>query len=187
MNIEQAINELRNGNIIILPSDTLYGVAANAYDKLAVEKVYALKNRSEEKKLPVHYASLVQIEKDIILTPTIIKLSEKFMPGALTIIANKRADSKLCCVEKTVAFRIPNHKTVLEIITKLDAPITMPSANKSGQIPELRFEDIDLGICGIADDDAIGEIQSTIIDATSEQIKLVRDGAVPFCNVLAVV
>lgn len=185
--IDNIVTALRDSQVVILPSDTLYGLAANAYDEVAVAKVFAIKQRSENKKLPVHYFSLQQAANDIEITPTIEKLVAKFMPGALTIVAGKKAESQLRFVNDTVAFRIPNHKTLLKIIEKLGAPITMPSANISDMPPSLYFQEIKEefeGLGGIEDDEGICQIPSTIVDVTSQQVVLVRQGAIAFFDIL---
>ncbi len=179
--INRICSKLSNSEIVILPSDTLYGIAANAYDKIAVEKVFAIKQRPDTKKLPIHYSSLEQASKDIIINDVIKKLAKKFMPGALTIIANQKSDSKLL-IDGTVGFRIPKHNTLLEIIRKLNIPITMPSANIHNQAPLMEFAKIQeiLKLDGIEDDSSICKIPSTIVDATGKNISLIREGAISF-------
>ena len=182
----QIVKALKNSQVVILPSDTLYGPEANAYDAQAVSKVFAIKQRQIEKKLPIHYHSLEQMDNDIIITPLIEKLVQKFMPGGLTIIANKKSNSKLKFIENTVGFRIPNHKTLPEIIKQLGMPVTMPSANISNAPPSMRFAEIaqELNIKGIEDDASLCAIPSTIIDATTLEVKLVRHGKIAWNQIL---
>lgn len=168
---------LQNSGIAILPSDTLYGIAANAYDEEAIKKVFEIKGRSFDKKLPVHYHSLESMEKDVELNDAARILIQKFTPGMLTIVAKKKADSTLQFTAETVAVRIPGHPTLLEIIKQV-GPITMPSANKSGIEPKLKLADIqkDLNIPGLEDDSSIKGTASTIFDTINN--KIIREGAI---------
>lgn len=181
-NIDEICAILLKKNCAILPSDTLYGIAALAYEKEAVEKVFEIKGRGFDKKLPIHYASIEQISQDVEITPTIEKLTKHFLPGALTIIAKKKPTSKLAFLEETVGFRIPKHQDLLAIIRKINQPITMPSANKHGIPPHMHFKLIqeELQIPGLENDATVNGVQSTIVDVTSGTLRLIRTGAVPF-------
>lgn|GEM_PF-5962430 len=140
--ISKILEKLRQNQCVILPSDTLYGLASRAYSKEAVSRVFALKNRPLDKKLPIHYSSLEMLESDVKICPTLAKLAENFWPGALTIVAKKQQNSKLQYLDETVGIRIPNHPVLLAIIAELGEPLTMPSANKHQQNPELEFEKV---------------------------------------------
>jgi len=167
---------LLNEEIVILPTDTLYGIAANAYVARAVFKVFAIKERDITKQLPVMYASLKQAQQDIVSTPLLEKLAANFWPGNLTIIVKKKETSRLQFVAETVAIRIPNNQSVLKLINILGSPITMPSANKNGVAPCCEFKKVRkaLHINGMKDDKHIANQPSTIIDITSDEIKVIR-------------
>lgn len=202
------VSLLRQSLVVILPSDTLYGLAANAYDAQAVALAYKIKNQAITKKMPIHYHCLEQAADDIIITPIIEALAAKFLPGALTIVAQKKTDSKLKCVDDTVAFRIPDHATLRKIIHELGSPITMPSANRHGSPPRMKFTQIQeefaehgYNLNGIEDDAHIANIASTIVDATNtnhinthhlaptqehnlNNLNLTREGAIKFCDII---
>jgi len=174
--INAIFNLLNQSQVAILPSDTLYGLASNAYDEKAVELAYKIKNQAISKKMPIHYYCLEQAANDIIITPIIEALAEKFLPGGLTIVAQKKPDSKLKLIDDTVAFRIPNHETLRNIIKELNAPITMPSANRHGSQPRMKFSEIKqefaehgYNLNGIEDDAHIANIASTIVEVINTQ------------------
>ncbi len=200
LTIEEACIKLNNKECLILPSDTLYGLAARAYDNDAIEKIFEIKNRPEEKKLPIHYSSLKQMENDIEINPFIEKLAKHFWPGALTIVTNKKPTSQLQKIEKTVGIRIPNHAMLLKIIEKT-GPICMPSANRSNETPFNQFHEIQesfqkhgINLNGISDDIAIGKTASTIIEITNTEENLeirkkptlLRSGSIAFEEILSV-
>lgn len=183
--IEKIAHYLNKLNILIMPSDTLYGIAAVAYDEYAVKKVFEIKERGVEKKLPIHYHSLEQMENDIEITPIIETLVNKFMPGALTIIAKKKETSQLKFINNTVAVRIPNHHVLLAILKNLNKPLTMPSANKHNAQPALTLHEIQktIPIPGVEDDINIKNQPSTIFDAIDN--KIIRCGIIDSQKILS--
>jgi L-threonylcarbamoyladenylate synthase len=186
MTIDEACDALLRGRCVILPSDTVYGIAALAYDAMAVQSVFNVKGRAEAKRLPVHYCSLRQVSEDVILDERICKLVNDFMPGKLTIIANAKSDTQLSWRPKDVAFRIPGHPIVLEIIRRINQPITGTSANKTGFPARSTFKEIaeELGLNGIEDDASISGIPSTIVDCRTSDVKIVRSGAIDLPNLM---
>lgn len=180
--VKLAVEKLKNDEIMILPSDTLYGLGARAYSKNAVEKVFEIKNRETTKQLPIHYANLIQMQKDIVFNSRFEKLAEKFWPGQLTIVVEKKIDSILTNCDKTIAVRIPDNQILLAILNLLGEPVVMPSANKSGIIPKTTFFEIssELNLGGIQDDEHVMNIQSTIISIVNDELKLLRSGKIDF-------
>lgn len=183
--IHSLCQKLKNDECLILPSDTIYGLASLAYSAKAIENVFKIKERAIDKKLPIHYANLEMLSIDVEITPVLEKLASKFWPGALTIIATKKSNSKLQYLEETVGIRIPNHPLLLEIIATLQEPITMSSANKNGVEPENTFAKIQQALAngsilldGIEDDKNITKIPSTIIDISKNKLEFIRIGAI---------
>jgi L-threonylcarbamoyladenylate synthase len=140
-NIDQAAEELKKDGIVAIPTETVYGLAGNAFSENAVKKIFELKSRPSYNPLIVHIKSfdgLGNVAKDI---PDIAyKLAEKFWPGPLTLILKKRA-----CIAKavtggldTVAVREPNHALTLSLLEKLDFPLAAPSANPYRSISPTR-------------------------------------------------
>lgn len=184
MNLEDKIksvcSQLLSGDVAILPTDTLYGLAANAYDEQAVDRVFAIKERPFDKQLPIHYHSLEHMEADVVINETLIKLANKFLPGPLTLVVLKKPESKLAYVGESIAVRTPNNKILLEILRTINKPLTMPSANKNGHIPKATFQEIsqELLLNGIADDANVTQVASTIIDITGQKPICLRQGVI---------
>lgn len=166
MNVKTACEILLNGNCLILPSDTVYGLAAVAYNYEAVKKIFEIKRRDLTKPLPIHFHSIAQLANDAIITDEIMQLASQHWPGAVTIIMKKKMESRVQFVNETIAARIPNHKILLEILRTIDLPLVMTSANISGTVMKSKFCEIseELGIDGIEDDANLSGIPSKIID-----------------------
>jgi L-threonylcarbamoyladenylate synthase len=139
MEIEEAQEKIQNGKIGVFPTETAYGIAADALDEEAVEKVYEVKQRPRSKPLTVICSSTEQVEEHAELTDEERRLVDKFMPGPLTLIVEKRGHVPDNLNEKFV-FRISSS----EIARKLaeDGPITATSANISGESTSYSVEDI---------------------------------------------
>jgi len=184
--VERAIHILKNGGIVAFPTDTVYGLGANAFNEDAVLKVYEAKARPREFALTLLLADISQIKvvaEDI--PKTAWKLAERFMPGALTIVLNKSiAVSNMITGEgNTVAVRVPNHPVPIALVKGLGAPITGTSANRSGEPSPITAEDvykqlrrkvdliIDGGKCPIG-------ISSTVLDLTTSPPKIIREGTI---------
>jgi L-threonylcarbamoyladenylate synthase len=184
--IERAIRILKNGGIVAFPTDTIYGLGANAFDEDAVLRIYEAKVRPRNFALTLLLADTSQIKLVAENIPKMVwKLAEKFMPGALTIVLNKSmAVSNMITGDgNTVAVRIPNHPVPLALVKGLGAPITGTSANISGGNNPLTAEDvfkqlryrvdmiIDGGRCPIG-------VSSTVLDLTTNPPKIIREGAI---------
>lgn len=128
---------LEAGKNIGIPTETVYGLAANALDKNAVAQIFEIKNRPTFDPLIVHCASIENIKEYIIDFPVILeKLALEFMPGALTILLpkNEKIPSIVCAGLPYVAFRIPSHTLTLALLKSLSFPVAAPSANPFGYI-----------------------------------------------------
>ena len=184
--VERAIRILKNGGIVAFPTDTIYGLGANAFDEDAVLRIYEAKIRPRNFALTLLLADTSQIKLVAENIPKMAwKLAEKFMPGALTIVLNKSmAVSNMITGEgNTVAVRIPNHPVPIALVKGLGAPITGTSANISGGNNPLTAEDvfnqlryrvdmiIDGGRCPIG-------VSSTVLDLTTNPPKIIREGAI---------
>jgi L-threonylcarbamoyladenylate synthase len=184
--VERAIRILKNGGIVAFPTDTIYGLGANAFNEDAVLRIYEAKIRPRNFALTLLLADTSQIKLVAENIPKIAwKLAEKFMPGALTIVLNKSmAVSNMITGEgNTVAVRIPNHPVPIALVKGLGAPITGTSANISGGNNPLTAEDvfkqlryrvdmiIDGGRCPIG-------VSSTVLDLTTDPPKIIREGAI---------
>jgi len=184
--LEKAKNIIENDGVIAFPTDTVYGLACNAFSKSAIDTLYNLKGRDSKKPLivmiPENY-NLENIVKNI--SPSAKKLMNKFWPGALTIIFKsknilpKNATGEL----ETVGIRIPALKETIDLLNYINAPIFTTSANISGEQSPISAQEvlsyfngklpliIDTGICD-------KKIPSTIVDLSSSEVKLLRIGSI---------
>ncbi|KYK33459.1 MAG: hypothetical protein AYK22_06600 [Thermoplasmatales archaeon SG8-52-3] len=186
----RAIDALKNGNIIVYPTDTLYGLGADIYNDDAVRKVFIIKNRSFDNPLSVAVSNIDEIDKIAFLNEKSRGLAEAFLPGGLTIILKKRnviSDVVTAGLNK-VAVRIPDNKVALELLSRF-GPLTATSANIHGKKTPFIIKDI---LMQFKKDDIseyldIGKIcgkPSTIVDASGENIKIVRLGVVSEKDIL---
>lgn len=135
--ILKAVELLQNGQVVAIPTETVYGLAANAFDDLAVEKIYEIKKRPLFNPLIVHIKSVSYLEKIASNIPdTAYKLAAKFWPGPLTLVLEKKAIIPNCVTsgKNTVGVRIPSHPIALALLNELDFPLAAPSANPFGYI-----------------------------------------------------
>lgn len=183
--IIKATQTIKDGGIVVFPTETVYGVGASAYNPDAIVKIYEIKKRPRFDPLIVHISRLTDLEK---LTLRIDKrckiLIEKFWPGPLTLVLKKSpiVPDIVTAGLDTVAVRMPDHKIALELITESDVPIAAPSANMFGRLSPTTAEHalnqlgdkVDIIIDG--GKTMIG-IESTILDMTGEPTVL-RPGGV---------
>lgn len=175
---------LSRGDLLAIPTETVYGLAANAFDGAAVAKIYQAKNRPQFNPLILHSNSLERFKAwGIELPEKALKLAAAFSPGPITFVVPKSAliPDIVTAGHATVAIRIPNHALCLALLAELDFPVAAPSANKSGSISPTTaqhvFEQFGESIGGILDGGPcqIG-LESTIVSFTAEKPKLLRLG-----------
>lgn len=180
--IEKASQIVSSGGIVVFPTDTVYGIGCNPYNKEAVEKIYKIKSRNVMKSVPVLTYSIETAEKIVEFDQFTKKIVEKFWPGPLTVIL-KVTDKKIkesLNLENKIAIRVPDHKCTLELLKKCNFLIGT-SANISGDLPHTdpnkclkNLKNYDVFIDG-------GIIkskgESTIIEIENEQIKIIREGS----------
>ena len=136
--LNKALELLNSDDVVAIPTETVYGLAASAASTKAVEKVFKIKGRPSFNPIISHYASLDEIFKDVIYDERVIKLAESFWPGPLTLILNKTKNSRIseivCAGLNTAGVRIPRHPFTLELLRQFAAPVAAPSANPSGRL-----------------------------------------------------
>ena len=125
--LKKTIKSLKQGNLVGLPTETVYGLAGNAYSEKAVKKIFKLKKRPKINPLIVHYNNYKEANKDVILDKNFFKLYEKFCPGPLTFILKKNTKSKINSLVtanlNTVAIRFPSNRIVKTILKLLNFPL----------------------------------------------------------------
>ena len=145
-NIKKAKKYLDNCDCIAVPTETVYGLAGNAYSNIAVRKIYKLKKRPKNNPLIVHYHSLNQLKKDCDLNKNFLKLYEKFSPGPITYILKINKNSKISKFvtnnKKTLAVRFPKHFLFRNLLKNLNYPLAAPSANISSGLSSVKVSDI---------------------------------------------
>ena len=144
--LHKSISNLKKGNVVSLPTETVYGLAGNAYSKAAIQKIYNLKKRPKKNPLIVHYLNYKDADKDVLFNVNFYKLYKKFCPGPITFVLRKKNKSKIqssvTANLKTVAIRFPSHNTARSILKKLNFPLAMPSANLSSGISPINASDV---------------------------------------------
>ncbi|HEM3581168.1 L-threonylcarbamoyladenylate synthase [Streptococcus suis] len=184
MTMDKLRTILENGGAVILPTETVYGLFAQALNEDAVNRVYQLKQRPRDKAMNLNVSNLNDIYFFSQNTPFFLeKLYNRFMPGPLTIIlkANKNVPFWVNSGLDTVGFRLPNHEQTLRLISET-GPLIGPSANISGNESGKKFSDIQaqfsVDLPGIEDDQALTGIDSTILDLSGQKARILRQGAI---------
>lgn len=172
---------------MILPTETVYGLAADAADPLAVAAVFQAKGRPRFNPLIAHVAGLQEAERVARFDPTARALAEAFWPGPLTIVLPLRDPGAVCDLARagldTVAVRAPGHATARDVIARFGRPVVAPSANRSGRPSPTTFADAVEETGGAADaaldggDCAVG-VESTVVSVLDGETRLLRPGAV---------
>ncbi len=190
--LERAVQHLMDGGVVAMPTDTLYGLAADVFNPAALDRIFAAKGRSEELALPVLVNGWEQVQSMAEDIPPPAKiLAERFWPGALTLVVLKAqgVPDLLTAGGPRVALRIPAHRVPIALIKGLGGPITGTSANISGgpdasTLAELTSQMESRVDHIIKSGPAPAGTASTVVDITSERPKLLREGAIPFSLVL---
>ncbi|MEO8001203.1 MAG: L-threonylcarbamoyladenylate synthase [Arenimonas sp.] len=193
--LSQAVQALKHGDVIGMPTETVYGLAADAMNISAVAKIFALKGRPADHPLIVHIADISQLPKWAVAIPEeAYVLAQHFWPGPLTMILRKHAGvpDEVTGGQDTVGLRCPAHPLALVLLQQFDGGVAAPSANRFGRISPTtalhvrdEFGDavpviLDGGECEVG-------IESTIIDLSSEQPRLLRPGMISQDEIEAVI
>ncbi len=181
--IRRAVEILRMGGLVALPTETVYGLCCDAFNEEAVKRLYEVKRRPRNKPLIVGVGRVEEIYEIAHVNETAERLIRRFFPGSLTLLLhNRKIPSVVTAGSEKVAVRMPAHEIPLKISRELGRPIVVPSANISGRPSPTKvehvlsdFEDridaIVVGRCNIG-------IESTILDVTVSPARLIRPGAV---------
>jgi len=176
-NIKKAKKFLDKDCCIGVPTETVYGLAANAYSNSAVKKIFSLKKRPKNNPLIVHYIDIDSLKRDCLINDNFIKLYKKFSPGPITYILKLKKGSKISKYvtnnKKSLAVRFPRHEIFKELLGQLGYPLAAPSANITTKVSAVQVADVkeefgnrikyilDGGRCAIG-------IESTIIDLVNK-------------------
>jgi L-threonylcarbamoyladenylate synthase len=185
--IVKAIEILRQGGIVIFPTDTVYGIGCRMDDEAAVQRVFSIRKRPETKATPVLVSGLEMAQHYLqpVSQKVIDRLITPYWPGGLTIVLPCQSEKVPVLVRgggDTIGVRMPNHPTTLSLIEGLGIPILGPSANFSEGATPQRFPDLNPELVKLVDFVVEGECglkqSSTVIDTTVTPWKILRQGAV---------
>jgi L-threonylcarbamoyladenylate synthase len=189
--IEQAVALLRQGELVALPTETVYGLGADAKNPAAVAKIFAAKGRPADHPLIVHIPDASQLGRWARDIPAQARLlAEAFWPGPLTLILKRQPDVPdiITGGQDTVGLRVPNHPVALALLAAFDGGIAAPSANKFGRISPTTTQHVrddlgnavplilDGGPCQVG-------IESTIVDLTEERAIILRPGMISAADI----
>ena len=184
--IGEGVEILRAGGLLAFPTETVYGLGADATNDMAVARIYAAKGRPNFNPLIAHFSDVASAKSHVLWSKEADILADAFWPGAITFVLEKRQDSRLSPLLSaglsSVAIRIPNHPVAADLLHRLAGPIAAPSANPSGAISPTTSEHVLAGLFGqiegVVDGGAcrLG-LESTIIDLTAEPT-LLRPGGI---------
>lgn len=186
--ILEAAEEIKKGNLVLFPTETVYGIGANALDEKAVKKIFLAKGRQQDNPLIVHVSNIQMIE-DIVKEIGLLerKLIEKFWPGPLTIIFQRKSKQVIPNIVTanldTVGIRMPSNLIAQKLIEKSGVPIAAPSANVSGRPSGTKVEDIIAELDGKVEyilDGGFTDIglESTVIKVERDTIHILRPGKI---------
>ncbi|MFQ5630423.1 MAG: L-threonylcarbamoyladenylate synthase, partial [bacterium] len=183
--IEIAVDCLKKNGILLVPTETLYGLAANALSESAVKRIFDLKFRTTASPLPLIFGSAGQTAEFCQLTGLAKEIAEEFWPGPLTLVlkASPKLPGHIIAHDGTVAVRVPDHAFCREIALALQAPITATSANISGEKPAQKIQELPASIIDGVDlafdaGACTSNLPSTIIRISENEIKLLRRGKI---------
>ena len=185
IDIKKAKKILNDGNLVIFPTETVYGLGGSATNHNAIKKIYKVKNRPHNNPIICHFKDLSNIEKDFYFNDISYQLAEKFWPGPLTLILEKKESSTICpevSNNNFVGCRIPNHPIALQLLNDLEFPIAAPSANISTQLSSTKI--IHLSnilknkIFTLDGGTSNYGLESTVIFITNKNTKILRLGSI---------
>ena len=181
--IDKLVDILKNNVVISVPTDTVYGICAGINSQIAHDKLIAVKKRPVNKAFPVMCADVKQIKNIAIVNENAEKLIKAFMPGPITLVLKKKdtLPDYVTNGKDTIAIRMATSESLKKLIEKTSCPIFMTSANQSGEPTCTNLDEIEKA-CPLLDGMMEGNIVfgegSTIVDCSSEEIKILRTGPI---------
>jgi L-threonylcarbamoyladenylate synthase len=188
--IAAAVRALRDGDVVGVPTDTVYGLAADPWHSGAADRLFLVKGRPRRVELPVLVASEAQaLDLATAVPDCALRLMTRFWPGALTIVLPRREDvtADLGDEDETIGLRCPDHPVPLAVCRVL-GPIATTSANRHGSEPVTTAAAVAATLPGVAlvlDAGPCDRPASTVVDATGEVPKLLRPGSIPWQDIMS--
>lgn len=184
--MDVAADLLKQGEVVGFPTETVYGLGVVYDNPLAFSRLVKAKNRPENKPFTLMCGYLEDIKKVAVVDDRTERIIEKFMPGAITLLLEKKdgLPDWVTLGSPFVGVRISSHPLVLSVIRKVQKPLLVPSANLAGEPPLSLYKEIqdvfDGKIAAIFKEDSSGQKPSTIVKINGNQLECVREGAIPF-------
>jgi L-threonylcarbamoyladenylate synthase len=185
--VERAARFLRQGRLVAFPTETVYGLGGDATADRAVASIFAAKNRPDFNPLIIHLAAIDEAEKLVVFTPLARLLAQRFWPGPLTLVLNRRVDCPISLLASagldSLAVRVPSHPLALALLKAVKRPLAAPSANPSGGVSPTTAAHVESGLgdklAMILDGGpcSVG-VESTVLDARGEKPVILRHGGV---------
>lgn len=185
--IAEAAGLIKGGELVVLPTETVYGLGASALDGEVVAKIFAAKNRPQFNPLIVHVYDTAQAQNYVEMSDKARGIAEAFWPGPLTLILPKKKDSGISDLVtaglETLAVRVPSHKIMQQVMRAADVPIAAPSANASGEPSATTPKDVaeslgdQVGMILAAGACDVG-LESTVLDLSGDTPVILRPGAI---------
>lgn len=192
---KEVSEDLKDGKVILIPTETVYGIACDALNDKAIERIYEIKGREKNKPLPVMIGNIEHVSlvaRDI--PHMFYKIARNFMPGAITVILKKNPNISDIVTGglDTVGIRMPDHIFALNMIKYFNSPIVATSANISGNPSPVSYDEIENHIkdsCDVLVNQGYCPIgtASTVIDISTDKIKLIREGSISLKEISGII
>ena len=183
MTLDDAVEAIRRGGVVAIPTDTVYGLACDPANAAAIDRIYAIKRRPADLELTVLAATIADIEADVELNPDAQTLAAACWPGALSIVCRLRRHRwGVPRTGDTLSVRVPDHPIALELLRRT-GPLATTSANRHGEAPAATAAAAGAALGGeidaIVDGGRCAGLASTIIDCTTTIPRVLREGPIP--------
>ena len=194
--LDEAAARLRAGELVAFPTETVYGLGADATSPRAVAGIFAAKGRPTFNPLIAHVANLHQASREGVFTLEALRLAERFWPGPLTLVLPRAEQGTVCDLAcaglDSVGLRVPSQPTALALLRKVERPVAAPSANRSGRLSPTEAhhvqEDLGDGVAMVLDEGSCSVgLESTIVRCQGGEVSLLRPGAITPAEIEAVI
>ena len=185
--LEEVAEIIRNGGVVIFPTETVYGIGGNALNTETIKKIYEVKKRPSSKPLSILVKDKDEIEKYAQITSEIEKkIIDNFMPGPITLVLKKKENiipEIVTAGNDTIGVRIPNNNIIAQVLKSCSLPIAAPSANISGQPSSTKLEDVIDDFNGKVDamidgGECTEKVSSTVVQVVDGKVRILREGVI---------
>jgi tRNA threonylcarbamoyl adenosine modification protein (Sua5/YciO/YrdC/YwlC family) len=188
--IRRAVDALEAGEVIAYPTDTVYGLGCDLFNKKAVDRLYQIKQMDKSHNLAFICPDLSEIARYAIVENQVYRVLRRFLPGPYCFIleATREVPKIVHMKRKTVGIRVPDHAVIMAVVRELGRPIISTTAQRPGEDPFIDAKELDMAFKGLAlvlDAGAGGMVPTTVIDLTTRPPEIIREGAGPVDEFLA--